>query len=203
MKRIAACAIIAAALLCACSGNAIIKTVPFSDNLDLDTLTVDSAEGIPLFDVSDKRLSVGFADYVFVATVKSLDEVVYVEHHSGADELRDVYTIISLQIEENIKGELKKDVPVKMSFHGGPDLKTKRLMLFGNDLPEPGSTYVFLACVRSDGEIGNIGVGGVYPIESLTDSLVSEFKDAYEHQDTTYYTDRGYKTRYDVNYKGE
>jgi len=213
MKR-AVCTVLAVIMLLAsCSGGNGVRIVPYPHNLDTESLQKVYDSALYGFDISQKPLCVGFADYVFIATVKSLDEVKY----SGKTEDSVVYsvsTLVTIQVEENIKGALKTEEPITMWLLGGPSKDNKKIIIRdGHRLPEPGETYVYLACALEGGDITNIGGGGICLIGSRTEDgeefyaryekALADYRDAYEHQDTTYYIDWGYPSRYDVNYKGE
>ncbi|MBQ4381111.1 MAG: hypothetical protein II794_00065 [Oscillospiraceae bacterium] len=189
------------------------ELMEFPKNTKIADFQLVESIGQTAFDTSDKRLTVGFADYVFIGTVVSLDKVKYTYEEDG--ELDNVRTLISVRVEENIKGQLVKDKAIQFWYRGGPTKQTDAAAeSAGLFLPNPGTTYVFQILADKDNELINPGAGSIITVgsrEKLTDeefgkkyeSMRLAYIEAYKNEDTTYHRKEYYPSRYDVNYKGE
>ena len=64
------------------------------------------------------------------------------------------YTNYTIQVLENIKGELITDKPIPIVKQGGISEKQDAIYLFENDsLPSENSIYIFLAYAQEDGSL--------------------------------------------------
>lgn len=103
-----------------------------------------------VYDTDNIREAVGICDYVFVAKVVSCDgteyrNVITTEDEKGnPKEVGSPYTNYTIQVLENIKGELITDKPIPIVKQGGISEKQDAIYLFENDsLPSENSIYIF------------------------------------------------------------
>ena len=100
-----------------------------------------------IYDISSKYETMGMSDYVFAGTVEKMEGYSY----TSADDCP--YTIYSVSVEQNLKGELPAGESVLIQKIGGMD-KFKRYMVAEEDdkvFPEEGKKYIFAACVNKEG----------------------------------------------------
>lgn len=131
----------------------------FSD-VDVSTLPIYEMRGTFVYDTSDIREAVGIVDYVFVGSIVSNDGTTYedtvvMEDENGRPkEVGTPYTHYTVQVNDNIKGELQTEATIAITKHGGVMQDNNGVFLFENDtLPEVGQTYVFLAYAQPDGSL--------------------------------------------------
>lgn len=145
-------------------------------------------------DVNDLNELVGDADYVFVGYIDELVGTVYknpviIETENGPKEVLDPYTEYSVTVIDNIKGSLKKDVPIPMQKTGGLSKDESMYLLYENDeLPEVGEHYILVAHAQPDGSLLISGPNSsiVLDIQSQGESVVSQgyqdYKEAYKNE---------------------
>ena len=140
---------------------------------------------------------VGDADYVFVGTVVSEDDVVYkhtvtVETEDGRTrEVSTPYTNYTVNISQNIKGNLVtgEDIPLQKAGGFTKD-RTECFLYEGDELPTVGNSYIFFAYAQLDGSLLVLGpISNIYfRAESANQSSArqkpeyDEVIDAYNHQ---------------------
>ena len=65
------------------------------------------------------------------------------------------YTVYSITVLENIKGELRKNEPIEFFKHGGVNYDGLSISLLeGDQLLESGKTYILIAASEADGRLG-------------------------------------------------
>ncbi len=145
-------------------------------------------------DVNDLNELVGDADYVFVGYIDELVGTVYknpviIETENGPKEVLDPYTEYSVTVIDNIKGSLKKDVPIPMQKTGGLSKDESMYLLYENDeLPEVGEHYILVAHAQPGGSLLISGPNSsiVLDIQSQGESVVSQgyqdYKEAYKNE---------------------
>ncbi|MBQ4382206.1 MAG: hypothetical protein II794_05675 [Oscillospiraceae bacterium] len=163
------------------------------------------------YDATDKHLMVGACDYVFTATVISRDQVKYVEASRYSERI--VYTQITVQVEDNIKGSLITESPIQLWFRNGP-LPEDRVISSAPEgyrvSPAPGKTCVLLASAWEDDDlvipcgVTVVSIGSREELEpeefeAKRAELLAEYRQAYENEDTKWNND-GSICRYDVDY---
>lgn len=156
-----------AALLCACAffcmligGIKLIQGGNDTALVDEENLPIQHIRGSFVYDTNDLRQTVGMVDYVFIGTVISNDgthyeNVVIMEDENGdPHEVGTPYTDYTVQVLENIKGNLQIDSPIEIVKHGGVNQSRTAVYVFENDtLPYVGETYIFLAYAQPDGSL--------------------------------------------------
>lgn len=111
-------------------------------------------------DVTDPTEIIGDADYYFVAEVKSIDGYDYrdpieVENEDGTVSIfYDPYTKYTIEIIQNIKGNLVKNQEVNIEKFGGLSYDGKCYEIpEGDNFLEEGQKYLLAAYVQSDGTL--------------------------------------------------
>lgn len=157
--------------------------------------------GTFVYDISDIREAVGIVDYVFVGSIVSnngttYEDIVVMEDETGRPkEVGTPYTHYTVQVNDNIKGELKTKAAIEITKHGGVMQDYKGVFLFKNDtLSEVGQTYVFLAYAQPDGSIlisgpdSNVQIEGIlsplseHPLCLKTNETYIVYETAYENE---------------------
>jgi hypothetical protein len=130
--------------------------------------TGESFNGLPIFrmsgtfiiDVDNPNELVGDSDFVFVAKVISQDGYEYRNHitketeDGGMETIGDPYTNYSVDIIENIKGNLIMDEVIPIRKFGGLYEDGSGFALFEDDeFPVVGETYIFFANTDLDGAL--------------------------------------------------
>ena len=103
---------------------------------------------------------VGDADYVFVGTVSGQENAVYknpveiVDKEGNIKEETTPYTNYTVDIVENIKGNLTMEETVPIQKTGGLSKdKSEYIVYEGDELPVVGETYIFFAYAQPDGSL--------------------------------------------------
>lgn len=138
------------------------------------------------------------ADYVFAPSAPQNDGTRYedtrtVEDSSGdPKEVGTPYTSFTVQVLNNIKGELQTTNPITLIKHGGVSQGQKAVYVYENDqLPQENATYIFLTYAQPDGSLlvsgpnSNISVdtAAAADAESVEESDVYQtYKEAYENE---------------------
>ncbi len=111
-------------------------------------------------DVTDPTEIIGDADYYFVAKVKSIDGYDYrdpieVENEDGTvSTFCDPYTKYTIEIIQNIKGNLVENEEVNIAKFGGLSYDRKCYEIpEGDNFLEEGQKYLLAAYVQSDGTL--------------------------------------------------
>lgn len=167
-----------------------------------------------VYDVSTKEKKVGVSDYVFVGRIDKIDRTEYrngtiKNENDKKKNLTDPNTIYSVEVIENIKGELPESAKIEVVQNGGLS-KNKKSYEFIDDgrLLEENEYYIILASVPFDeGELF-ISRGDSYKIikdYSADSNIIKEYKDAYENQEVPTSEDgilsvESHKSKYDLSY---
>lgn len=145
--------------------------------IDMDTLPIKTMKASYAYDISDKRIAVGVADYVFVGNVLSNDGVVYedlvpMEDQDGNTvEVGNPYTHYTVQVLENMKGELRTEEPIKVVKDGGVAQDGEAIYIYEEDcLPQVGQAYIFLAYAQEDGSLLISGMDSNIPLETKSNA---------------------------------
>lgn len=143
-------------------------------------------------DLSDPKAVVGNADYVFVGKVDAQNDTEYkdsvqVESEDGKpEEVASPYTNYSVTVTENIKGKLAPNDTIKIQKSGGFSKDKKECYLYeGDELPEVGKTYIFVAYAQQDGSLLLSGPMSNIPVDenNYKDSKdYKEIADAFANQ---------------------
>lgn len=175
--------------------------------------TISFLRGTFSIDYRDLNAVVGDADYVFVGTIVSKDGTVYkdavtVENSDGKiREVSSPYTNYTVDVVENIKGNLITDTAIPIQKSGGFSQDGSQCFIYeGDELPIVGNTYIFFAYAQPDGSllvsgpVSNISTSiDTNDIMSVSDTPIeySEVIETYNNQ-----IDSG-RTRFISSYEAE
>ncbi|MGM9522693.1 MAG: hypothetical protein ACI3VB_09475 [Oscillospiraceae bacterium] len=139
------------------------------EELPIDYMYADLA-----YDPSDLRTLVGLVDYVFIGTVIDQDEETIYDNYSehNGKVFADPFTGYTVQVTENIKGNLRTDEPIYILKDGGIELDGKSVLLYsGDSFPQVGCTYIFSGIAQHwNGGIMLSGPGTNVLLEAAADS---------------------------------
>lgn len=150
-----------------------------------------------VYDETNMYETVGQVDYIFIGTVDEvLDNVVDYNTSNSMD----AYSRYAITVEENLKGELTKNI--ECYRHGGY-LKDGTLLYPRSDhientrdIPQEGKTYIFMAYGQPDGELILEEFSGdiEYADEGLKEMYMDYIKNEIPKEQ------EGFISKYDVNY---
>lgn len=171
----------------------------------LNGLPVYESSGIMAYNMSNINEAVGAVEYVFVAKINNIDRTEYrnsMEVESNADgslkkEIADPYTVYTIEVIENIKGNLVIGENIELVQNGGLNQDGKSYtFLDGGSLLEVGQYYVILAFVPSSAE-GELLIHNKYTYEKINinadsvssydlnlneNAVVNKYKSAYDNE---------------------
>ena len=155
--------------LCSCS-NTIQST---SSKLPVNNVSASFS-----IDVNDLNQIVGDADYVFVAEVVDNIETIYknkvnIETEAGLKEVSDPYTRYSINVIDNIKGNLKKNKRIDVYKAGGISQDNTSIILYENDeMLEVNKLYILVAYAQPDGTLLVVGPNSSSVIDTKNKSQI-------------------------------
>lgn len=173
--------------LSACSSQ---KVIEWNGEMEYYHLTM-------VYDETNMYETVGQVDYIFIGTV---DEVLDNAVDYNTSNNMDTYSRYAITVEENLKGELTKNI--ECYRHGGylsdGTLLYPRSDRIENtrDIPQEGKTYIFMAFGQSDGELILEEFFG--DIEYIDESQKEMYMDYIENEIPK--EEEGLISKYDVNY---
>lgn len=160
MKKIFALvlSVMMATILVGCNNNARPSAEKVYDSISLSgKIPTIYDEASFMVDVNNPAEVVGWGDYVFVAKVESelRTEYTNIQKNENGMITGKPYTVYSITVLENIKGNLCKNEPIEFFKHGGVNYDGRSISLFeGDQLLESGKYYVLVAASEVDGRLG-------------------------------------------------
>lgn len=197
-----------------------------NDKLKLyNGLPVNMSSGILLYDTDDLNQAVGISDYVFMAKVNKILRTEYknpieIEVSGNRPETKivtDPYTIYSITVIENIKGELLTSKPIEFMQYGGINEDGKSYTFLNNcTLLNEGEYYVLMVDTWG-GKGGTIEIADSNRIIALGTNLdltkkatvIFKYKIAYSNEkipasgEGILKNKEKFMSKYDVNYSTE
>lgn len=152
------------------------------DEKDFKDLPVFYASASYAYDTSSPEKAIGVADYAFIAKVNGILKTEYrhpaqVVKNGEEVTVYDPYTVYSVDVIENIKGELTKKSSIELVLHGGlMEDKQSYSFMEGLDFLSVGDYYIFLPYTASDGRMGISCQTSVIPLGELSESEVATLK---------------------------
>lgn len=132
------------------------KSKPITAN---DKIPISRVAGSFIIDVYNQRELIGSADYVFVGEVISKDgydyrDPVTIDRDGEMVTLTSPYTNYTVQVLENIKGNLRTDTSIPIAKDGGLSEDGSCYVLYENDeFPAEKELYIFYAYAQQDGSL--------------------------------------------------
>lgn len=183
-------------------------------------LPVLDTQTMLMYDTSTPEKAIGASDYVFVAKVNQIlrtEYKNYVTKEVGLFRKETVgtpYTIYSIDVVKNIKGELVTTEPIEFMQCGGINEDGKSYTFInGSRLLEDGKYYIIMAetwggnggMIEMAEKDRIIELGENYNTKSANNiNLIEKYEEAYKNQvvptDSEGNQRTGYKSKYDVNY---
>ena len=164
-------------------------------NTNVSNLPIHQMHASFVYDTDNIREAVGICDYVFVAKVVSCDgteyrNVITTEDEKGnPKEVGSPYTNYTIQVLENIKGELVTEQSISITKQGGVSENQDAVYVFENDeLPVANNTYIFLAYAQEDGSLlisgpnSNVLYNNAETYSTTSTSAYQEYKTAVENE---------------------
>lgn len=157
-------------------------------------LPVDSVMATFIYDISSLENVVGYADYVFVGKVKEYKQ-------TNTDTLSEIpETIYSVEVVENIKGNLSINNNIDLIKSGGLTKDYKHKVIFNKDiLPKVNELYIFSTFALENKEIKAEGENSTIKLENSedykNDTKYLNFIEAYQNQ--IVFDRQRYKSKYE------
>jgi hypothetical protein len=128
---------------------------------DIGSLPISYVGTTYAIDVDDLCVLTGYSDYVFIGQV---EETLRTDNSNYLPK-----TYYSVNVLDNLKGELPLNEPVMIGKDGGLTKKRDIYVIFENDImPEENGIYIFIALVGSKGELSISGRNSTILIESAS-----------------------------------
>lgn len=160
MKKLVAsvAAILMITTITGCSEHYSNKMSKTYDSFTLSSeLPVVYDEGSFMVNIDNPEEIVGWGDYVFVAKVEDELRTEYTNVRKSEDGTitGKPYTVYSITVIDNLKGNLKKNKPIEFFKHGGVNYDGKSISLLKGDiLLESRKYYILVAASEADGRLG-------------------------------------------------
>lgn len=160
MKKLVALlvAILIITTITACSNNYSNETSKTYDSFTLSTkVPVVYDDGSFMVNIKNPKEIVGWGDYVFVAKVEDELRTEYTNLRKSEDGTitGKPYTVYSITVIDNLKGNLKKNKPIEFLKYGGVNYDGKSISLLeGDRLLKSGKYYILVAASETDGRLG-------------------------------------------------
>lgn len=164
-------------------------------NVDISKLPVYPMRATFVYDTNNVKEAVGICDYVFIGEVVSCDgtqykNIITMEDENGKPkEVGSPYTNYTINVMENIKGELITEESIKITKQGGVSKNRDAVYVFENDeLPVANNTYIFLAYAQKDGSLlvsgpnSNVLLNTTGTYSSTSNTEYTEYKEAVENE---------------------
>lgn len=161
-----------------------------------------------VIDIENHREVVGFGDYVFVAKVIEETETIHrnVEWiHFKKTSMP--YTVYSITVIENLKGNIKKNIPIEIERFGGVNIDNDSVSLpRGDVLLEAGAYYIFIASSDHDGSLGQAAPTAAIKLDVESENEIissEEYKDYIKHcEEEIVFGRQRFKSRYEETILG-
>lgn len=134
------------------------------------------------YDTSTPEKATGVADYCFIAKINGILRTEY-RHPSqvvrdGVEvTVYDPYTVYSVEVIDNIKGEVIKTKSLEVVQHGGITSDGSQIVLMeGMDLLKVGEYYILLPYTASDGRLGISNSTSIVNLGVPSENEVTAFK---------------------------
>ena len=166
-----------------------------TSDVDISSLPIYPMRASFVYDTNDMRQAVGICDYVFVGEVISCDgtqyrdKVTMEDDNGNPKEVGSPYTNYTVNVIENIKGELVTEQSISITKQGGVSENQDAVYVFENDeLPVANNTYIFLAYAQEDGSLlisgpnSNVLYNNAETYSTTSTSAYQEYKTAVENE---------------------
>lgn len=142
---------------------------------DYKELPIDYSRASYAYDTTTPEKAMGVADYAFIGKVTGVLRTEYrfpatVYSEEGEKVVYTPYTVYSVEIIENIKGDLVKAKNIEVVQHGGITSDGEKIELMeGMKLLNVGEYYILLPYTSSDGRMGISCSTSIVPLGQLSE----------------------------------
>ncbi len=202
--------------------------IAFSINKNINKINAEISEyynGLPInnvsalwsFDTSTPEKAVGAYDYVFVAKVNGILRTEYKNHTEleinlfQKETISDPYTIYSISIIKNIKGELNTTSSIEFMQYGGiSEDGNSYIFLEGTTLLNENEYYILMgntwidddSIIEGSNPNARILLGNEDNFNSNSTDIIQRYIKAYQAQEIPETRVNYPVSKYDVNYEG-
>lgn len=164
-------------ILCGCNEKVEETEIPDSNDNDKEVSIIQGSFAI---DVASYAELAGDADYVIIGKV--VEELntehrgsVILENEDGTErEESTPYTNYCVEVQDNLKGELRQDEAIIITKKGGLTKDGKEYYIYSDDvLPVEGESYVFYIYAQEDGSNLSSGPNSTIPISETGNSGIT------------------------------
>lgn len=187
-------------------------------------LPVEYTHATFAYDTSTLTKAIGSSDYVFLCKVNKIIRTEYknpVEVEVDTETTKivyDPYTVYSITVVKNIKGNLQTDSEIELMQYGGINYDKKSYtFLEGSEYLNEGEYYVLMPdAISEKGEIEVADKNKIFPIKNdvhlekinLSENTLSKFSQALENQEIPLTAEgkkikNNYVSKYDIKYANE
>lgn len=156
-------------------------SVTYSDE-DYKNLPISYSAASYAYDTSTPEKAMGIADYAFIAKINGVLRTEYrhpstVYRNGEGQVVYDPYTVYSVEVIDNIKGEVIKTKNLEVVQHGGITSDGSQIVLMeGMELLKVGEYYILLPYTASDGRLGISSTTSIVNLGVPSESEVSTLK---------------------------
>lgn len=149
---------------------------------DYKNLPISYTAASYAYDTSTPEKAIGLADYAFVAKINGIVRTEYrypsTVYRDGEEKVvYDPYTVYSVEVIDNIKGEVIKTKNLEVVQHGGITSDGSQIVLMeGMDLLKVGEYYILLPYTASDGRLGISNSTSIVNLGVPSENEVTAFK---------------------------
>ena len=151
------------------------------NNDDYTNLPIRYTEATYAYDTNSPEKAIGVADYAFIAKVNN---ILRTEYRHPIETIRDEekvtvwdpYTVYSVTVIENIKGEIVKKQDIEVVQHGGIDIDGNSIVLMEEmKLLNVGEYYILLPYTAEDGRLGISNKTSIVSLGKPTENEITMF----------------------------
>lgn len=153
---------------------------------DYKDLPINYISASYAYDTSTPEKTTGVADYSFIAKINGILRTEYrypsqVVRDGEEVTVYDPYTVYSVDVIENIKGEITQNTSIEIVLHGGISEDGKSYVFMeGMEFLNVGEYYILLPYTASDGRLGISNKTSIVSLGLLTESEIATFKEMDE-----------------------
>ncbi len=149
---------------------------------DYQNLPINYSEAQYAYDTSSPEKAVGTADYVFIGKINRVLKTEYrnpveVINNGETRIVTEPYTVYSVDVIENIKGEIVKNQDIELVQYGGlNEDKSSYTFMEGMKMLNVGEYYIILPYTSSDGRLGISCETSIIALGNLEQEIVETLK---------------------------
>lgn len=148
-------------------------------------LPIDYISGDYVIDMENPREVIGLGDYVFVAQVNKEIKTDYrnVKELGNGKKVGMPYTVYSITVIDNIKGEIKLNEPIEFEKQGGINIDKNSISIpEGDSMLEEGEYYILIASAEPDGRLAQGGPTAAIQLEGKSKNEIISSQEYKNYQ---------------------